>query len=442
MQRHKEKDIKNTVFFFMIVFIYKVALELGFWYLLQRNYADANIYRFEFDFVKYLTGMFWCAVLFLLINHDARKPSTFFMQMQYVIAFIPITVIFAFSNESIAYYTVLSFAFAVAEMTIMFAKDIHLPQSEIMTKILIIGFYLITVLVYVDIIVENGMFTLEAINIYNVYSVRGDFQLNKYIHYMFTWQYIIVTPFFIIRAFLRKKYVTMCFFCGLQFLAYLYAAQKTILFMIPITLAVCILSRLKNFGLYVYSALMIGVVAITALSFLSDFIYRLYDLFVRRVLILPANLKFIYYDFFSQNPKIGLSGTLWGKFLGLTSPYDERIGVMISKVYFDNPVMNSNTGFLAEGYYRFGLAGIFLALLLFVFILLLLDHFSNLNGYSFAVSIGFFVIFLLNDGGLIDPLLFGQFTVLMGVCLFYNKKYDFKNAKKHIKKKTEQLITA
>ena len=103
--------------------------------------------------------------------------------------------------------------------------------------------------------------------------------------------------------------------------------------------------------------------------------------------------------------------------------------------------MNSNTGFLAEGYYRFGLWGIFLALLLFAFILLMLDYSSTLNGYSFAVSIGFFAMFLLNDGGLIDPLLFGQLTVLMGVCLFYNKKYDFKIVEKHIKKKKIRQLT-
>lgn len=439
----EKKDMKNTLWFFIIIFIYKITLELGFWYLLQKTYADANIYQFEFNYVKYLLGMFWCILLFFMINHEERRPSTFFLQMQYVIAVIPITVIFAFSNENIIYYTVLCFAFAVAEMLIRLVRSIRLPQVEMMTKILIIVFYLITVIVYFDIIRENGMFTLEAVNIYDVYAVRSDFELNKYVGYMFNWQYIIITPFFIIRAFQRRKYLSMVFFCALQFLAYLYAAQKTILFIIPLVLVICVLSRFKNFGLYAYSTLMSGIIIITACGGISDVIYRLYDLLVRRVLILPANLKFIYYDFFSQNPKIGLAGTLWGKFLDISNPYDERIGIIISKVYFDNPVMNSNTGFLAEGFYRFGLIGIFVVLVLFALILLMLDYSSALNGYSFAVSMGFFAIFLLNDGGLIDPLIFGQLTVLMGVCLFYNKKYDFKNLKSQpVKKKNRQFATA
>lgn len=442
-QKYKKRDKKNTLCFFIIILVYKVTLELGFWYLLQKTYADANVYQFEFNCTKYLLGMFWCILLFFMINHEERKPSTFFLQMQYVIAVIPITVIFAFSNENVIYYMVLCFAFAIAEILIRLVKSIRLPQSEMMTKILIISFYLITAIVYFDIIRENGMFSLEAVNIYDVYAVRSDFELNKYVGYMFNWQYIIITPFFIIRAFQRRKYLTMFFFCALQFLAYLYAAQKTILFIIPLVLVICVLSRFKNFGLYAYSTLMSGIIIITACGGISDVMYRLYDLLVRRVLILPANLKFIYYDFFSQNLKIGLAGTLWGKFLDISNPYDERIGVIISKVYFDNPVMNSNTGFLAEGFYRFGLIGIFLVLVLFALILLMLDYSSALNGYSFAVSMGFFAIFLLNDGGLIDPLIFGQLTVLMGVCLFYNKKYDFKNSKDQlVKRKNRQFATA
>ena len=74
----EKKDMKNTLWFFIIIFIYKITLELGFWYLLQKTYADANIYQFEFNYVKYLLGMFWCILLFFMINHEERRPSTFF----------------------------------------------------------------------------------------------------------------------------------------------------------------------------------------------------------------------------------------------------------------------------------------------------------------------------------------------------------------------------
>lgn len=424
---YKNIDLKAYSFFLMIALVYKLALEMGFWYLLQNAYKDLNVYRFEFSIAKFIYGLLWIFILFALIKHNERKPSTFFLQFQYMIAIIPITVVFAFSDEKIIYYTVVCMAFAFAEILIIFFKDVKLPQINITSKVLIIVFLLITCIVYVDMIAENGLFTLEALDIYKVYEVREDFELNKYVWYLFYWQYTIITPFFIIREYKRKKIISMIFFCILQFVAYLYAAQKALLFIIPLVVGICVVSNWKKFGTLLFAGLSIGTVLVTIGSIWSEMIYRVYDLFIRRVLILPANLKFVYYDFFSQNPKIGLSGTLWGKFLELVSPYEERIGIIISTEYFDRPEMNSNTGFLAEGYYRFGFFGVFLALILFALVLMVLDHCAKLNGYSFTVGMSFFSIFLLNDGSLIDPLIFGTFTVLVILCMFYNRNDDFKN---------------
>lgn len=424
---YKNIDLKAYSFFWMIALVYKLALEMGFWYLLQNAYKDLNVYRFEFSIAKFIYGLLWIFILFALIKHNERKPSTFFLQFQYMIAIIPITVVFAFSDEKIIYYTVVCMAFAFAEILIIFFKDVKLPQINITSKVLIIVFLLITCIVYVDMIAENGLFTLEALDIYKVYEVREDFELNKYVWYLFYWQYTIITPFFIIREYKRKKIISMIFFCILQFVAYLYAAQKALLFIIPLVVGICVVSNWKKFGTLLFAGLSIGTVLVTIGSIWSEMIYRVYDLFIRRVLILPANLKFVYYDFFSQNPKIGLSGTLWGKFLELVSPYEERIGIIISTEYFDRPEMNSNTGFLAEGYYRFGFFGVFLALILFALVLMVLDHCAKLNGYSFTVGMSFFSIFLLNDGSLIDPLIFGTFTVLVILCMFYNRNDDFKN---------------
>ena len=421
----KYGNLEAAVFFGMFALIYKLALEMGFWYLLQEAYEETNVYRFEFSFGKFIYGLFWVFVLFSLIRHNERKPSTFFLQFQYMIAIVPITVVFAFSNEEIVYYTVVCMAFAIAEVLIIVFRDVKLPKINITSKLLVIAFCLITCLVYADMIIENGMFTLEALNIYKVYEVREKFDLNKYIWYLFYWQYTIITPFFIIREYKKRKFFSMLFFCILQLVAYLYSAQKALLFIIPLVVGICVISNWKRFDTFLYAGLSIGTVFVTIGSVWSEIIYRIYDLFVRRVLILPANLKFVYYDFFSQNPKIGLSGTLWGKFLELVSPYEERIGIIISTVYFDKPEMNSNTGFLAEGYYRFGIFGVFLSLILFAFILMILDHCAKLNGYSFAVSMSFFSIFLLNDGSLIDPLIFGTFTVLVILCIFYNFNDDF-----------------
>lgn len=425
-KRQGNKNLTNSMLLLIIMLIYKLALELGFWFLLSKAYGGLGVYRYDFNLGKYLLGFIWCFLLFAMIRHDIRKPSVFFLELEYFMAIIPITVIFAFSNENVLYYTGICSGFAVAEIIVWLGRDIVIPKINLASKAIIIAFYFITIIVYITIVLQNGMFSLKALDIYEVYSVRSEFHLNKYVGYLFNWQYTIITPFFIVRAIDRKKYLTAIAFCGMQFLAYLYAAQKNILFVIPLVVGIAIVSNLRSFNTLAFCGLSLGTALVTALGFKLNFFYQLYDLFVRRVLILSANLKFIYYDYFSTHTLIGLAGTLWGKFLGIEFPYEERIGIIISTEYFNKPEMNSNTGFWAEGYYRFGLFGILLVGILFALLILVIDEFAKWNGYSFALGISFFAIFTLNDGGIIDPIIFGPLTVLIFLCLFYNKGDDFK----------------
>lgn len=426
----KTKAVNIQIVLFISFMIYKLVLELGFWYVLQPVYAKENVYPFEFNLLHYLVGLFWTIFLFFLIRHDVHKPSTFFLELHYVIAIIPITVIFAFGNENMLFYNLLCIAFGIASIIIILGKNIKIPQISVSTPILIIGFYLITAIVYADIVLKNGMFTFKALDIYQVYSLRGQFILHKYIGYMFPWQYIVINPFFIIRFLERKKYGGAGVFIMLQFVTYLYSAQKTILFIIPLTLAVYVISKFRKLNVYIYSLFAGGTLFITVGSFFSETIYALYDLLIRRVLLLPANLKFIYYDFFSVNEKIGLAGTLWGKFLGAKYPYDRGIGYIISQTYFNDSVMNSNTGFIAEGYSRFSYIGVIIVFIVFALLLLLINYLGEQNGYSFALCMSLFSIFLLNDGEIIDPLIFGNLLILVFICLFYNKSDDFKIIKK------------
>ena len=50
----KYGNLEAAVFFGMFALIYKLALEMGFWYLLQEAYKETNVYRFEFSFGKFI----------------------------------------------------------------------------------------------------------------------------------------------------------------------------------------------------------------------------------------------------------------------------------------------------------------------------------------------------------------------------------------------------
>lgn len=427
-----KKFFGSTTYVILIcAIVYKLVLECGFWSILKARYYFDVTYNFEFNIIKYIAGFLWVLLLFFMIRHDEKRPSTFFLQLQYFISIIPITIIYSFSNENTLYYITICTSFAVAEIIVFITSNCELKNYKIFklldkkffTRLVVYTLYLITIIVYIGIVAKNGLFTLEALNIYNVYEVRAQFSLNKYIGYLFSWQYTVINPFFTIVFLKRNKKIKAFIFILLQFLAYLYAAQKTILFIIPLILIIYFFAKIKHFSSIVYSGLTILVVFSVALCNKIGLLSTAFDLFIRRVLFVPANLKFIYYDFFSNNAHIGFAGTLIGKFLNIEFPYEGSLGKIISSVYFNKPDMNSNTGFLAEGYYRFGLFGCIIALVIFALLLLIIDRFSEKNGFELAISICLFSIFLLNDGELIDPLIFGNLTLLVIILVLYNDKH-------------------
>jgi hypothetical protein len=79
---------------------------------------------------------------------------------------------------------------------------------------------------------------------------------------------------------------------------------------------------------------------------------------IDRFLLLPAQLNFYYYDFFSQNPKIFWTDSKWlliGKIFDY--PYSLPLPMVIGDTYFNNPEINANTGWIGSGYAHAGFLG-------------------------------------------------------------------------------------
>ena len=153
-----------------------------------------------------------------------------------------------------------------------------------------------------------------------------------------------------------------------------------------------------------------------------------FNIVMRRILMVPANLKFIYYDYFTTYEKLGLYGIFPRFLLEVSSRYSTVPYTFdISAIYFNKPLMNSNTGYLAEGYMRFGYIGMFLEAFILGWIFQMMDSFQKRTGY--ALTIGFFTyaVFSLNDAHLLDQLVFGPWLfiviiiVLFPLSLFRNR---------------------
>ncbi|MGI6204403.1 MAG: hypothetical protein ACOYJH_03895 [Anaerovoracaceae bacterium] len=404
-----------------LILIYKTALE----FVLAGYIVDefSGFFTYSFDLVKYIVGLAAVLIIFFMMPRELTKPSAFFLEMHYLIGIVPMTVVYAFCDFSTEYYLTVCVSFTLAAL--IFRAD-HRPvsvNSRFLCKAMIAVFYLTIIIVCLDIVYENGMFTLDALAYSKVYMVRDSFHMNKYVSYLFEWQRTIIIPFFIAAGLERKKYFRAVVFSGIQFVTYLYSGHKSVLFSIPLIILLFYLLKKIRDPKTLYFLYMGGIALLTVMPKSLHYLAVACSMFVRRVLLFPAELKFVYYDYFSSHPPLGFEGTIFFKLFGDEQAYPNGVGHAIASHYFGASGMNANTGFMAEGYYRFGFIGIVIVFLLFALMLYLLDSCAKKNGFALTLTISVFSMYMLNDGDIISSMTQGHLFVLICICIFYNKKF-------------------
>ena len=428
------KGLHNYLLLFFSMLLFKIACDLGYCKLLI---LDTATYKYDVNLIKYVNSMFWCIILFLGIRHDKRKVSTFMLYLVYLTQIIPISTIYAFSNGSAEYYNILCISFAFCELYISLMKrdSVDIKRNPIVSFAMTVIFYLVTIFLLVYIYRANGAPSLIALDIYDVYELRssGLFYVSKYMSYVLRWVVASILPFLIAQKICDKKYFTVALLIVIIFIVYLYSGQKSYLFSIPLICICSLWARRKNFYYEIFTVGSISFFILVLLAcysmFYRDFFIKVYSLLGRRILMVSANNKFAYYDFFSNNPKMGFGGIIPRWLINIPNYY-ENIDYthIISKIYYGKPEMSSNTGFLAEGFMRFGHLGTVFILFLFSMILKLMDKLQNKAGYTLVVGAFVYSVLALTDTYLLESLIFGTWMIPLIILLVYipvkNKTYS------------------
>lgn len=417
----KLRKTHTLVWLFLGMLVYKFSMDLAYLYL-----TEVFGYVLSFNPLKYTLGLVWCVVLFVFIRHTEHRVSSFFLYYIFLFQIVPITSVYALGDHSTAYYALLCLSFLLCELTVGHTGERPLfRRNLIVSRTMTLCFGIGAAAVLLNIIWKNGAPHLSLLNIYTVYEYRssGAFQIGKYMNYILTWTIFVYLPLGLARALTKRSYSRTLLMGGLMVLLYLYTGHKSMLFGAPFVILLTLWARRKHCYQELFLSGCCGFSIVTMLTYFSEpgsLWYHINNLFTRRVMLLTAQNKFLYYDYFSNRPKLGIYG-LFPTWIVKIPSYYEGVNIThdISSIYYDKPDMGTNTGFFAEGYARFGYIGIILLLLLFALLLKQTDRLQDRVGYQLAVGIFVYPVLNLTDGFLLDSLVFGPWTWLTAILLFY-----------------------
>lgn len=430
---NRKKQIRAELVLFVTMMLFKFACDLSFYKILS---LDISTFSFDFSELKYVNGLFCCIILFFGIRHEKHRVSVFMLYLVYLVQIIPITTIYAFRNENAIYYNTVCISFFICELLVQrvnIRNKPHFKRSKNISNLIIASFWSVIIGLIIYIVWKNGMFTLTALNIYKVYELRrsGSFVIGRYMQYLFNWVMAAVIPFLIAKKTDDRNYFIVFILCAVVLIAYLYSGFKSYLFYLPMILISSVWARRENFYNEIFSSASAAFFVLVIFACFSPvfeiFFTRLYSLFGSRLLMVPANNKFSYYDFFSKNPKMGLGAIFPRWLIKIPNHYENiRYTFLISELYYGEPEMNSNTGFLAEGYMRFGHIGILLILILFAVVLRMMDNMQKRAGYAFTIGAFVYPVLGLTDAHLLDSIFFGPWMIIMLLLVAYTSKGEIR----------------
>ena len=412
-----------------LLILTKIILEISYvFYLVPLD----KTYTYDFNLFSYINGWIWVLTIFsVIILEQGTNVSKALLFLHLYIGIVPMAIVYSFMDLSAVFFNSVCLMYFLVALVINKKspyKLVHFVKPKLYSifRIGVVGVsVLIIAIVVIYIVARNGIPQLTALNILDVYELRGKSVIeNKYIGYLFSIVNYAIIPFLISYVIYQRKYWLVFILTGIVFALYMYTGNKTTLFSIGLVLAVAILGEKTGADRILMN--LCSTCLITCCVLWMNFkLYLPYSLFVRRMLFLPAVIRFRYYDFFLNNPHIGFSGTIIGKITGENGNIynglilDESLPITIGRVYFDSPNMSANTGFLVEGFIRFGYFGFLVTGLFFIIFLKLVDYMQINTCYSFALGVSIYFTFSLNDLYLIDPMLFGPglFIVILSIVL-------------------------
>lgn len=263
---------------------------------------------------------------------------------------------------------------------------------------------LLTLYVYAALLGKSGLGRLNF-DLSKVYEVREEYLegLAPLAGYFVPWQGLVLNPALMLAALKRRSLLLGAIALGLQAVLFGVTGFRAFLLMPGLLLGMYLVGGRKHLAALALAGMMLLVGAALALYAWLD-APVIPALLVDRIIIIPAEIHYWYYDFFGTNAHapLQLSQSI---FSGLaTTHYHTPIAEVIAWKYMGVAAW-ANVGLFADAYANFGYTGCALFALLFALVLKTLDAASHATDARVASALIAVQAFQLVNAGLLTTLL-------------------------------------
>lgn len=349
---------RNKVYFFGSAIAFRLVLDFSYFFVVSNVFAYEG-YNLDFSVENYIySWVIYCAS-FIFVSDTLSRVSDYFFATALLAVIAPLTSIYGLDASRPMFPVIVVCMTLYSIYVITRVKLISFNNIKVIRhgeSIAIIVSLLFVVFLVFWYFFTGVKFNLDLSKVYDVRAENAEIAAGGILAYTNNWTYQIFTIFLMSLALRYRRFFLFFSLVVVQIYFYAASAHKTILFLPVLLFGVWFYFRSKS-SLTILPVMFTGVIGVTLLSYFFFDDLWLSSLFSRRVFYVPANLTFVYFDFFDNSPKVFWSNSVLSSFI--TYPYDLSLTHVVGR-YLGKEQMGANNGFIASGYAQAGFFGIFI----------------------------------------------------------------------------------
>lgn len=416
--------IYRKILLITLLIIYRVLLDYSYYSFVAPYYSYMG-FEYEFVLETYLLSWFLYLAVIPTVKIYFKRYIDFIILIYIIFLMAPLFSLFGLSNSSFIPPILCFISFFIIYLvgntkTYLAINITPVKSGNLIAKIASLGFVLFLILWFIKTGAIHN-YTFDLTNVYDVRYKNRELASGGIFTYINMWVMKIFMTYLFVINIEKKHFLNLILLFLIQLFFFSVSGHKSVLFFPLIVIGIWLLINYDLNRSSIVTFLAIVIVLVPYLYYLYTDDIFIPSMFIRRMLFLPAELSFVYYDFFQANDFLIWSNSVL-EFI-FDYPYELPIPLVIGYEYgFD---ANVNNGFISMGYAHLGVIGVLIYAVIIGIIIRYLDSIVD-KGVPFWIVLSLTVIpvrAMIIQSDLFTQVLTGGLVVAIILLYLMSNKY-------------------
>jgi len=397
--------------------VIKLILEYVFQYYITDVFAY-ELYTFNYNHNKYIVGWIVFIVIHLILYLKRKHPLNILFLILFIIYLIPNIILYGYSNKNTTFFIAISVSFIIIFLFTKKSFNTTFKFKDGVPIILIISLLLTIVVILNLFITTKGHYVLKFDDVY-AHRLKYSSSFAGIFGYLNGWVARVFAVFLFAWNVYKKNRLNTFLFMFVIASIYAFSGHKSILTSIVMVILFYNIYKFNNYQRIILISAFLVLISLISYSAMGGNI-KIGSLLLRRTFFVPANLNYVYYDFFSKNEYIYWSNSILKRFIHY--PYPLTATHMIGK-YLGHPEMGANTGLIGSAFMHAGYLGVIIYTIFSVIVLNLVIFLSkNINLFLLTAILYTPITTMFINSDFFTTMLTHGFIILIFILFFIDEK--------------------